>query len=95
MTSRLTELMNGMIDRFPSDQAGVFVLSPDNMREFRKSTGRFSGDFKGHKVRKVKHAPNDKIYLLEEEEYQELIEGLQNPLKIINKDKNEEIKELD
>lgn len=87
--------MSGMIEQFDSDQAGVFVLSPENMKEFRKSTGRFSGDFKGHKVRKVNKAPKDKIYLLNEEEYQELIEGLQNPLKIINKDKNEENQKLD
>jgi hypothetical protein len=95
MTSKLTELMSGMIEQFPSDQAGVFVLSPDNMKEFRKSTGSFSGDFKGHKVRKVNHAPNDKLYLLNEEEYQGLIEGLKNPIKVINKDKNETNQELD
>lgn len=89
MRSKLTELMSGMIDKYPRDIEGVFVLSFKNMKDFRKSTGTISGSFKGYKVRKVKQAPNDKIYLLSEKEYHELIEGLKSPISIINKQKNE------
>ncbi len=82
--------MNDMIEQFPTDQKGVFVLSPDSMKEFRDSTGSFSGEFKGHKVRKVNHAPKEKIYLLSEEDYQELVEGLKNPIRVLKKENNEE-----
>ena len=89
----LTETLNDMIEKSPTKELGVFVMSINNLDKFRKTHG-FSGEFKGHKVRGMKQAPDDKIYLLGEEDYQQLKEAVKNPIKTIkNKDKNETIKE--
>ena len=89
----LTETLDIMIDKNPTTESGVFVMSMNNLLKFRK-THNFSGEFKGHKVRGMKQAPEDKIYLLSEDDYQQLKEAVKNPIKTIkNKDKNETTQE--
>jgi hypothetical protein len=72
MKTTITQLMIDMNKRNESLERGVFVMSKKTIKQFRKETKRFPDKFLGHKLRTLQGCPDEKIYLMEEDEFAEL-----------------------
>ena len=78
---RVLKIMSGMIEKYIPEEIGVFVMGRKTVKEFRRETGRFSGEYLGHKVRTLNACPDDKVYLMSNEEYIELKYKLESQTK--------------
>jgi hypothetical protein len=72
--------MNAKNNEGPEEEKkpfGVFVMSRETIRRFRKEARSFGGVFLGHKVRMLKSCPNEKIYLMSNEDFHTLKYGME------------------
>lgn len=72
MKTTITQLMIDMNEKNESLERGVFVMSKKTMKQFRKESKRFPETFLGHKLRTLQGCPDEKIYLMGDDEFAEL-----------------------
>lgn len=70
--------MSRMLNTHDSEKKGVFVMSRATIKRFRKESKSLSGQYMGHKVRAMRSCPDEKIYLMSNEDYAELQLGVLN-----------------
>lgn len=76
MKKTITQFLIEMNERHPDDDKGVFVMSQNTIRQFRKETKRFPETFLGHQLRTLQGCPDDKIYLMSPDEFTEMKSAL-------------------